>query len=116
MLESVYLSLIGISFLCLISSLCIGTKESRKLLSKAFLSSIAMILFGALSAASAGIEIVYCSTTSCATKSLFYGDNGYIMWAFALLSAAITLVHAIMLTIYLVKGEAANKTEEGSQI
>src|SRR3990167_1935487 len=103
MLESMYYTLIGISFLCLILSVCIGNRDSHKLLSKAFLSGIAMILFGALSVASTNIEIAYCTSSTCATQSFFYEDSGYILWAFSLLSAAMLLVFAILTIVYFVK-------------
>lgn len=116
MLESMYISLFAASLVCLILSVCIGNKESRKLLSKAFLSSIAMVLFGALALASTDIQVAYCSTSSCSVQSFFYEDLAYIMWSLSFLSAAITVVHAVMTIIYLVKGGVEMSKEEGTQI
>jgi len=99
MLESVYLTLMCVSFLCLILSLVIGNKESTKMISKLMLAGISMALFSMLALASADIEIAYCTTTSCSTHSFFYGSHGYIFWTIGLIASFLQFVFSFLLVI-----------------
>ncbi len=103
MLESVFFTLNIVSFLCLILSVIIGNKDSTKLISKILLSGVAMAIFSVLAISSVNIEIAYCSATTCDTKALFYGHEGYIFWTMGLISAFIMFAYTILLILNIYK-------------
>lgn len=99
MLESIYLTLIGISFLCFILSLIIGNKEASKLISKMILMGIAMGLFGGLALQSTDVEVIYCTSARCITQAFFFQAEAYIFGALALISGALTLFYTFLMIL-----------------
>lgn len=81
MLESMYLTLIGIASIFLLCSLF-----SDKYISKTILSGIAGFLFGALAIASFGVEVVYCTTSACSTQTFFQEPVAWILSSMSVLS------------------------------
>ena len=89
MIESVYITLIVLGFIFLPSSFFVN---QDKLLQQIILLAISAIIFGALAAASANVEIVTCTSSSCTTQSFFFDENLYIFGFFALISSVLTLI------------------------
>ena len=113
MLESVYITLIVISYFCLIVSLSLGSEKSSKLLSKIFLSGAASILFGALAIGAAKIDVVFCTSNACELQSFFYGDEmGFLFWSFCIISTILFLLYGVIFLAMLIKGAFKNKIED----
>ena len=91
MLESVYLTLLGISFVCLISAFF-----NKALLAKVALMGSATVIFGALAAASGEIEIISCTSTSCTSIVYSYFENMWFFLSFVILSTFSALSFAFM--------------------
>ncbi len=100
MIESVYITLIIISFIMLPASFFIRVDKtgqdvsgnSPKFLQQVVLLAISTILFAALAAASFNVEIFTCTASDCVKDSFVFEDNAYIFGFFALISGVLTLV------------------------
>ncbi|MCH8003899.1 MAG: hypothetical protein IH934_04695 [Nanoarchaeota archaeon] len=89
MIESVYITLIVLAFIFLPSSFFVN---QDKLLQQIILLAISAIIFGALAIASANVEIITCTSSSCTKQSFFFDENLYIFGFFALISSVLTLI------------------------
>ena len=95
MIESVYITLIILAFIMLPLSFFAGRSDESdtpKFGQQMILLGISTILFGALAAASANVEIVSCTSTSCTKDSFFFDDNMYIFGFFCLIGGVLTLI------------------------
>lgn len=101
MLESVYLTLIGISFLLMIISIL-----TEKSIGKFILSSISGILFWFLAYVSTSVEIVTCSSNSCVKIPQFINENVWLFYGLAMLSALLSMIFIIHM-IYGIKSRPA---------
>src|SRR3990167_3904723 len=101
MLESVYITLIVLSFVCLIVSLLI---KSEMMLSKLILGMIAMLLFLTLGIVSAEVEVIKCTSTTCSSSAFFYDENAWIFYGFGMISFFISIVFSWLLLAELRRG------------
>lgn len=97
MIESMYISLIFIGFSLLILPSFVPTilesgKETQKFLAQMILLGLSAIVFGALAAASANVEIITCSTTVCTKTSFFFDENMFIFGFLALIAGVFALI------------------------
>ena len=96
MIESVYITLIILAFIMLPLSFFVGRNDNSddtpKFGQQMVLLGVSTILFGALAAASANVEIVSCTSTACTKESFFFDDNMYIFGFFCLIGGVLTLV------------------------
>ena len=67
-------------------------------------TGVSTILFGALAAASANVEIVSCTSTACTKQSFFFGDNMYIFGFFCLIGGVLSLTKSFD-AFYFAKGK-----------
>jgi len=100
MIESVYITLIIISFIMLPASFFIRVNKtgqdvsgnSPKFLQQVVLLAISTILFGALAAASFNVEVYTCTSTDCTKVSSVFEDNAWIFGFFCLIAAILALI------------------------
>ena len=104
MLESVYLSLIGVSFILLVSSLIID-----KPIAKLTLAGIAAFIFAVIAFSSSQVEVVSCTSVSCITQTFFYEEN---VWIFYGLSTISTILSLIFVFITIAKFRNTNAEED----
>lgn len=89
MLMSLYISLTVLAFLTLMISFFV---QKDKLAQQMVLLGLSMALFGALAAASQGVEIVSCTSVNCNSTSFVYLENMWIFAAFTLVTASLFLI------------------------
>lgn len=106
MLYELYLTLIILSFILFTSSLFI-----TKLLSKTILLGFALILFAALAAASANVEVIHCKSyvnssvdngattnyvtvSQCNNNSFYYEENTWFFAMFSLICGILFMVNS----------------------
>lgn len=101
MLESVYITLIVLGFIFLPSSFFV---KEGKLMQQIVLLAISAIIFGALAAASANVEVATCTSVSCTKASFIFVENMYIFGFFTLISSVLALIKSFD-AFYFTKGE-----------
>jgi len=87
MLESIYLSLVVLSFLSLFTSFF-----ANRLPSQVIFLGIACALFAVLAGAAAEIEIATCTSASCTLSNFYFEETVWIFGGFSLASGALFLI------------------------
>ena len=101
MLESIYISLIILGFITFIVSFF--TTKEEKFIRTIILLGVSSILFGALAAGSANVEVATCTSTQCTTSSFIFTENMYIFGFFTLISTILALIKSFD-AFYFTKG------------
>ena len=100
MLESLYITFAILAFIMTPVSFFVG---KEKLAAQMILLGFSLILFGALAMASANVEIVTCTSTTCVKTSFFFQENMFIFAFLGIITGALFLIKSFD-AFYFAKG------------